>query len=72
MLSLVLVKGTNPLTDEEIEHLVKCEELAYLANQRLLQGVLSWSDYLECLEIANVNIDDYLVICDDNAKELGF
>ncbi|YAF95174.1 MAG: hypothetical protein AB3A66_21760 [Nodularia sp. CChRGM 3473] len=57
---------------EEIDTLIKREEITYLANLRLANGEISFQDYLDCLEIAAVDIDEYLQISDINCRLAGF
>ena len=61
---IIVLPGTCP---EELSDLCKREEIAYLALQQFLSLEISWNDYLDCLEIAGANIDEFLVIADTNA-----
>jgi hypothetical protein len=56
----------------EISDLIKREEITSLANLRLAKGEISFQDYLDCLEIAAVDIDEYLQITDTNCLLAGF
>jgi hypothetical protein len=59
-------------SDEEISDLIKREEITYLANSRLANGEISFQDYLDCLEVAGVNIDEYLPLVDTNCRLAGY
>ncbi len=59
-------------SDEEISNLIKREEITYLANQKFAIGEISFQDYLDCLEVAGVNIDEYLPIVNTNCQLAGF
>ncbi|MBD2360052.1 hypothetical protein H6G36_02360 [Anabaena minutissima FACHB-250] len=59
-------------SEEEISDLIKREEISYLANLRLAKGEISFQDYLDCLELAGVNIDEYLPIVDTNCRLAGY
>jgi hypothetical protein len=60
------------LGKEEADDLVAKKEVADLATSRFISGQLSFSDFLECMEIAGVNIDEYLICANSNAKIIGF
>lgn len=57
---------TRKMTQEEINYLVKQQEVSSLALDRFLGGQISWNDYLDVLEVCNVDVDDYLQTMDDN------
>ena len=59
---------TRKLSSDEIDYLVKQEKVASLALQRLLDGQITWSDYLDLLEACNVDIDDYLDDVEHNCR----
>jgi hypothetical protein len=59
-------------TNEEISDLIKREEISYLANLRLVNGEISFQDYLDCLEVAGVCIDEYLQTVNTNCQLVGF
>ncbi|MBE8990634.1 hypothetical protein [Nostoc sp. LEGE 12450] len=58
-------------SQEEISDLIKREEIAYLANTRFAKGEISFQDYIDCLEVAEVCIDDYLVTIENNLTIMG-
>ena len=66
---IIIVKGT---CQEEIQDLVFREEIAALALKRFLSEEISWQDYLDCLEVAGMNVDQYLGNVDQVFGELGF
>lgn len=57
---------------EELEDLMKREEVTYLASMRLANGEISFQDYLDCLEVAGVCIDEFLSIANNNCFVAGF
>ncbi len=59
-------------SQEEIEDLIKREELASLARERFLAGQITFDEFLNFLEIAQINIDDFLIVQDTNAMQMGF
>lgn len=71
LLSTVIAVTGNPSSDE-IADLIKREEVASLANERLAKGEISFQDYLDCLEVAEINIDQFLLTADSNCQEAGF
>ncbi|MEH2244596.1 hypothetical protein [Nostoc sp.] len=46
--------------------LIEQLECAELAQQRFIEGVISFEDYLDILELCEVDIDDYLITVEDN------
>lgn len=58
------------LSLSEINDLVKREQVASLALARLLDGSITWQDYLELLETCKVDIDEYLSDADQNCQKL--
>ncbi|NET72922.1 MAG: hypothetical protein F6K62_18915 [Sphaerospermopsis sp. SIO1G2] len=47
---------------EEIENLIEREEVASLARRRFLEGLISFDDFMDCLKLAGMNIDDQKII----------
>lgn len=66
---ILLVPNTSP---EEINDLIKREEICYLAHTRFAKGEISFQDYLDCLEVAGVCIDEYLPVVNENCMLAGF
>lgn len=66
---ILVVPQTSP---EEISDLIKREEITYLANIRFAQGEISFQDYLDCLEVAGVCIDEFLPVINTNCRLVGF
>jgi hypothetical protein len=60
------------LTKDEADDLVAKEEVASLATKQFIAGEISLSDFLECMELAGVEVDNFLVVADQNAQVLGF
>ncbi|HYX18774.1 MAG TPA: hypothetical protein VE944_31280 [Nostoc sp.] len=63
---------TPQVSQEEISNLIKREEITSLANTRFAKGEISFQDYLDCLEVAGVCIDEYLPIVNANCQLAGF
>lgn len=59
-------------SEDEISDLIKREEICYLARTKLVNNQISFQDYLDCLEVAGVNIDEYLPIVNTNCQVAGF
>ncbi len=62
---------SHPICLGEANYLCKQLEVAQLATDKFVAGELSYADFLECLELAEVDIDKYLLIVDSNLSELG-
>ncbi|HYW21552.1 MAG TPA: hypothetical protein VE956_20065 [Nodularia sp. (in: cyanobacteria)] len=67
--AIILCPSASP---EEIEEFVKREEIGHLAMSRFIVGEISFSDYLDCLEVIGTNIDDFLIISNNNCQGVGF
>lgn len=57
---------TRSISQEEINYLLLQEEVSSLALKRFLSAEISFTDYLDILELCNLDIDDYLQTIDDN------
>lgn len=57
---------------DEIKNLIEREEVASLARQKFMAGEISFQDFLDCLEIAQIDVNDFLEINDENARLMGF
>lgn len=57
---------TEKISVSESLKLIEQLECAELAQQRFIEGVISFEDYLDILELCEVNIDDYLITVEDN------
>lgn len=66
---IILVPQTS---QEEISDLIKREELASLALTRFLSQEISWQDYLDCLEVAKIDVDSYLLNVTESFQYVGF
>ncbi|MDF5706549.1 MAG: hypothetical protein PUP90_02415 [Nostoc sp. S4] len=64
-LSIVTTEG---MSESESLKLIEQLECAELAQQRFIQGSISFEDYLDILELCEVDIDDYLEIVDENLE----
>lgn len=65
---ILLVPHTS---SDEISNLIKREEIISLANTRFIEGKISFQDYIDCLEVAGVCIDDYLLTVENNLTTVG-
>lgn len=61
----------RPVCNEESIYLIKQLEVAQLATNKFTKGEISFSDFLELMELAEVNIDDYLLTIENNLLEVG-
>lgn len=66
LLNVGIFIPTRPLSQDEINHLILKEEVANLGLKRFLKGQISFNDYLDVLEVCNVDVDDYLQTVDEN------
>ncbi len=74
MLATILQPEINlihPVCLQEANHLCKQLELAQLATDKFVGCEISFSDFLELMELAEVNIDDYLLTIENNLLEVG-
>ena len=62
---------TEKMSVSESLKLIEQLECAELAQQRFIEGVISFEDYLDILELCEVDIDDYLITVEDNLAEVG-
>lgn len=60
------------ISTDEINDLIKRHDICAEAKRQLLAFQISWQDYLDLLECAGVNIQEYLNITNENALILGF
>lgn len=59
------------ICEEEARHLQKQLETSELALQKFLSNQITFTDYLEILELCGVNIDNYLVNIENSLLEAG-
>jgi hypothetical protein len=64
---IILVRPCN----EEVTHLIKQLEIAEMATAKFTKGEISFSDFLELMELAEVDIDEYLGVVETNLLEVG-
>lgn len=69
LLTVEIYLGTP--TQDEIEYLVKAEEACRLALDKFLAQQISLQDYFDILQLAGVNIDDYLLTLENNLIAVG-
>ena len=60
---------TEGMTDDESTKLIDQLECAELAKQRFIDGSINFEDFLDILELCEVNIDDYLITVEENLIE---
>jgi hypothetical protein len=71
LLSFDIVLVNHPDNDE-INNLIKREEICSLAKTQFIKGEISFQDFLDCLEVAEISIDEYLPILNENCRMDGF
>lgn len=72
VLDLVIpVSISSKLTNSELTNLLESYQLAKNAMHDFIQGKLTWVEYLELLELHQVNIDSYLDNLDHNLHQIG-
>ncbi len=62
---------TSKLNNSELENLLKSYQLTKSAMNDFIKGHLTWTEYLELLELHQVNIDSYLNNLDHNLHQIG-
>jgi hypothetical protein len=55
----------------DIDDLIARLDICRSAQSELVEGRISWTDYLDLIESAT-DIDEYLNVCEDNATFMGF
>lgn len=61
----------HQITEDEASYLIKQAECTELALSKFVAGDISFQDYIDILELCDVNIDDYLLIVEDNLEVVG-
>jgi hypothetical protein len=72
MISQILeleIQIASPMKSEESQYLIKQLETAELAKDKFLKNQISFQDYIDILEVCNIDIDDYLINLEDNLEE---
>lgn len=73
--SLDTILGTEILlvsgSPADIDDLIARLDICHSAKSELVEGRISWTDYLDLIELAT-DVDEYLDICEDNASVMGF
>ncbi len=59
------------ITDEEIKLRIEQEEAAYLGKIAFIKGKISLEEYLDILEMCEVDIDDFLLTLENNLVIVG-
>lgn len=62
---------THPSCNQEVTHLIKQLEVAELATDKFIKGEINFDDFLELMELAGVDIDEYLIVVEANLLEVG-
>ncbi len=57
---------TEKMSESESSKLIEKLECAELAKTRFIKGEISFEDYLDILELCEVDIDNYLITVEDN------
>lgn len=59
------------MTEDEIQLRLEQEEAAYLGKIAYLTGQITLEEYLDILEMCEVNMDGYLLNLEENLSEVG-
>ena len=62
---------SSQLNGKELEKLLDSYHLAKCAMNDFINGQLTWVEYLELLELHQINIDSYLDNLDRNLQQIG-
>ena len=62
---------TEKMSESESLKLIEQLECAELAQKRFVDGFISFEDYLDILNLCEVDIDDYLISVQDNLTAVG-
>lgn len=72
VLDLVIPVGaSSSLSSSELSSLLESYHLAKSAMNDFIRGQLTWVEYLELLELHEINIDSYLDNLDRNLIQIG-
>jgi hypothetical protein len=63
------IKIASPMDTSQCQYLIKQLETAELAKDKFLKNQISFQDYIDILEVCNIDIDDYLINLEDNLEE---
>lgn len=63
---------TQDLSEQESFKLIEQLEGAELAKQNFINGSISFEDFLNILELCEVDIDDYLITVEQNLVDARF
>lgn len=70
ILGLTIITNQK-MSEGESLRLIEKLECAELAQQRFIKGLISLSDYLDILNLCEVNVDDYLLTVENNLITAG-
>ncbi|MEH1883996.1 hypothetical protein [Nostoc sp.] len=62
---------TERMSESESSKLIEQLECAELAKQHFIEGAISFEDYLDILNLCEVDIDNYLITVEDNLAVAG-
>ncbi|MEH1895627.1 MAG: hypothetical protein V7K94_10075 [Nostoc sp.] len=62
---------TERMSEIESSKLIEQLECAELAKQHFIEGAISFEDYLDILNLCEVDIDNYLITVEDNLAVAG-
>lgn len=60
------------ISDQEIQDLINRHEICSLAKEKLVKGQILWEEYLDLIETAGIDIDQFLNEANDDAILMGF
>lgn len=61
----------RPICNQEATHLIKQLSVAEMATDKFIKAEISFNDFLELMELAEVDIDEYLTVVEGNLLEVG-
>ncbi|MEH2381141.1 MAG: hypothetical protein V7K27_20015 [Nostoc sp.] len=64
------ILATEKLSQNESSKLIEQLECADLGKKHFIDGSISFEDFLDILELCEVNIDDYLITVEKNLAEV--
>lgn len=59
------------ISEEEARHLEQKLQVSEFALQRFIANEISFADYLDIMELCDINIDDYLINIEENFSAIG-
>jgi hypothetical protein len=68
---IVLNKDSQDMNQTDIDNLVSLHSLMEVARKDFLKGSITFEEYLELLNMAGMNIDDYCLNLENNLTTIG-